>query len=594
MTEFDHGKVVTHSTGGRGLNVHEDGVSTAEASRLGDPVHASTHGDAAAGPVPSTSTGTVLGQHARDAGEDERSGKRAKAHSLNRSLSPATRLPASGAVLPAPRRRKGQRLGRLEAVLQEMPVEILGEILSQLTPNMLLRLARMAKVFRQLLMTRASRSIWRRSFANDGITGLVNDQICEPLLASLIWDKECESDFSLKTPNQLRSELNLTGVPDIFDCVPCITSPPCRGGHWSHFEGVPLKLYVESAFKTELQRILDLNDEPAVDGGPSERSSYIEKRKGLIELMQQDAATLQSWQAEVDTHRVGTKAQLRRERIKCIRNKCLDQGYEEQDIERVFDKDGHVRSKIDQPYALTDRVWRKISVSIFEELTRVREARLAEQRKRLEDETLSRIKTDQERQISLQRFNNLNRVAPGNSFTVQQRPQMQVNIDQRMLNCESGRLQAAHSTLWERFSSPSQTMHVSAPTSQAMLMPTSSSMTPNGNLDVLSTISTMLRDRRPIRFAHPLVPQANSGLSMMPEINFGRFAQPSAVATSNNSGHRVTATNLPLQQPQPQQQPAIHVQPIVGWPWPVQQTQQQQQQPPPPPPSSSQNPAGSR
>lgn len=66
------------------------------------------------------------------------------------------------------------------------------QILSHLPPHMLIRLARMAKVFRTLLMSKTSRVIWKKAFAHDGIGEIEAPDLSHPRLASLIWDKECE------------------------------------------------------------------------------------------------------------------------------------------------------------------------------------------------------------------------------------------------------------------------------------------------------------------------------------------------------------------------------------------------------------------
>lgn len=55
----------------------------------------------------------------------------------------------------------------------------------------------MAKVFRGLIMDKASRVIWKRALANDGIAELEAPDMSEPRLTAMIWDKECEvSDLS--------------------------------------------------------------------------------------------------------------------------------------------------------------------------------------------------------------------------------------------------------------------------------------------------------------------------------------------------------------------------------------------------------------
>ncbi|KAK4056152.1 hypothetical protein OIO90_002883 [Microbotryomycetes sp. JL221] len=497
---------------------------------------------------------------------------------------PTTKMPPSGQVWPAPRKRKGQRLGRLEAVLQEMPVEILGEILAQLTPNMLLRLARMAKVFRRLLMARSSRSIWLRAFANDGITNLHLPDMCEPKLASLIWDKECVMCGRLKvhkicyglwtrlcdpclkdhlrTPGLLRSEIEPSLLEGVLDCVPYIDRPPCRGGHWHHFQGQDLKLYVQPAVKLENDKLQMMSTESGENGELSERARYIEERKAALALMAQDAKTLQTWQSEIDSSRVCNKQQLRRERFEAIRRKCLDEGFEERDIDRAFEKDSAVHTEVDQPYALTDRVWRKIRKPIFATLEQIRDDRLHGLKRRNDAETLRRLQDEQMLRMSSTMIRAGSAGDGGGSalvnggeghHTATQQALSSLGYDESAMTSGHPRNLVAlvdNRAPWVQM----RQNGIAAPGGHvAALSDTGGS---SNSLDVLSTISAMLSDGsrsiafpapQPMHRASPNVSVAPNGLSgflppngptmnaMMRAFDHSQLAGPNAVMVAPNA-----------------------------------------------------------
>ena len=55
----------------------------------------------------------------------------------------------------------------------------------------MLRLSRTAKIFRRLLLSKTSKGIWKRAFANEGIGEFKAGDWSEPQWAALILDKEC-------------------------------------------------------------------------------------------------------------------------------------------------------------------------------------------------------------------------------------------------------------------------------------------------------------------------------------------------------------------------------------------------------------------
>ncbi|KDE05093.1 hypothetical protein MVLG_04533 [Microbotryum lychnidis-dioicae p1A1 Lamole] len=309
---------------------------------------------------------------------------------------------------PTKKLRKGARLGRLGPILDKIPIELLADVLAYLPPVMLLRLARTAKVFRSLLMSKHhSRAIWRRAFKRDGLGPFAVEDMSEPQIAALIWDKECLAcgrtkvhkivyifegrycDPCLKQKVRTRSQIQSAHPclhPNAFECAPFSTAPPCRGGNWPALPGQYMagEYWLE---ETVLKRSEELHthereDQERCDGGGrvAKRVAYWKERLPLIE---RDAQMLQRWQAELDSSRSSDKRSLRMERTKVIRQRCLDAGYDARDVDIAVRADSAVYAHINQPYPLTDRVWRKIERPILSHVAALREQRLSDETRQI-------------------------------------------------------------------------------------------------------------------------------------------------------------------------------------------------------------------
>lgn len=81
-----------------------------------------------------------------------------------------------------------------------------------MSPEDLLQMARSTRALRDMLMAKSAKSIWRAAWSASDVPEPPLD-FCEPLYASLIFDKFCLVRFTL--PVTTRKRANLT----FFSCV---------------------------------------------------------------------------------------------------------------------------------------------------------------------------------------------------------------------------------------------------------------------------------------------------------------------------------------------------------------------------------------
>ncbi|KAF9060710.1 hypothetical protein BDP27DRAFT_1236376 [Rhodocollybia butyracea] len=88
------------------------------------------------------------------------------------------------------------RLGLLERLAKDVPLDVILEIFCYLEPGDLLRLARTTKDLRSILMSKSSESIWRTARENvQGLPPRPND-LNEPQYAHLCYESYCHVSTS--------------------------------------------------------------------------------------------------------------------------------------------------------------------------------------------------------------------------------------------------------------------------------------------------------------------------------------------------------------------------------------------------------------
>ncbi|KAL1728435.1 hypothetical protein EV714DRAFT_215176 [Schizophyllum commune] len=102
---------------------------------------------------------------------------------------PAQRQPTTAAVAP-PTKARVVANGKLK-LLVEMPLDILYEIFGHLDPQSLLHVSYTSKALRAILITRNSRSVWRKCISADPDFPPKPDNLNEPQWTEVLLGNTC-------------------------------------------------------------------------------------------------------------------------------------------------------------------------------------------------------------------------------------------------------------------------------------------------------------------------------------------------------------------------------------------------------------------
>ncbi|KDQ60883.1 hypothetical protein JAAARDRAFT_31885 [Jaapia argillacea MUCL 33604] len=300
-------------------------------------------------------------------------------------------IPPPAPVVP---RRRGAKLSQLP----DMPLDILFEIFSNLTPYDLLRLSRATKALRDILLRPSAKSIWIDAFA--GVQGLppCPPDLTEPQYAHLAFDIFC--DFC-GAPNVK----SIMWACRVKTCTNCITHrftsnprpdnlPPAlankvipygellpfsrrkrRSGIYIYQCGPLLyrNKHVE-AIKVELLAVI--SDEVRLN-------EFIAKGKALVEEKIKHAQLCEKWDNDRGLGRLRELKDIRQSRKEAIENKLREEGYgtelDEMDFRQQRAFDGHPSVKPSK--FLTERGWASIKDGMIEFMELIRVERLQRLRK---------------------------------------------------------------------------------------------------------------------------------------------------------------------------------------------------------------------
>ncbi|KIY67620.1 hypothetical protein CYLTODRAFT_490456 [Cylindrobasidium torrendii FP15055 ss-10] len=258
----------------------------------------------------------------------------------------------------------------------EMPEDIICEIFSSLEPIDLLCLARTSKVLRSFLMSRRSEYIWRA--AREGMDGLPPPPTgsSEPAYASFLLDTHCQKCETSETDyTDWVSRIRLcarcafdgtmyTFHPDLRSVrharLLCHNIPRLMGSSHTNYLSITdlLNVRVCDSLQKEAARIKGENewrkfvlrwcaDQRAAQVEAQKIQMYVEHRAGLKHIPK------------------NVKTSLRKQRFVAIIERLKAKGwsaYLSKEVCELLEK--HVA--VNQPRALTDRIWKNIEPSLID------------------------------------------------------------------------------------------------------------------------------------------------------------------------------------------------------------------------------------
>ncbi|KAI0061322.1 hypothetical protein BV25DRAFT_1826808 [Artomyces pyxidatus] len=287
-----------------------------------------------------------------------------------------------------------QKQGRLQNMLT-MPLDVLFELFSNLTPGDLVNLTRTSKNLRAVLMSRKSISVWRAARAQ--VPGLEvpepPEDMSEPAWAQLLYGgavcSECGAKNIHKIDFALRRRLctkcmkqclvyassfrnKCPGLdPSVMEYLPYTNT-----GGWAHGHASSSRFYMKSDLLAMGKKLAELaQDKKAM-------KEFRKERILLVDAIMQDCAGYTKWATEAANLRSSTVADLKKKRYDDVVQRLLNAGYEKVDITNSQYTRLRAQPGVDSDKELTDQVWKHIRGKIEAVVINGRAERLKDQHER--------------------------------------------------------------------------------------------------------------------------------------------------------------------------------------------------------------------
>ncbi|KDQ08355.1 hypothetical protein BOTBODRAFT_569584 [Botryobasidium botryosum FD-172 SS1] len=285
----------------------------------------------------------------------------------------------SSAAGPKSSKRTRRARGRLSTFLANMPVDVLLEIMTHLTPKDLLNLSRTTKAFRNILLRPFSAGVWRASFSQ--VRGLPKcpEDLCEPQYANYMFGDTCDScgdpvsnedvywtfrkRLCVRCPKTLISSQVEEPVPGFLSLL---HTPGLGTGYTS---------YKASYYMPEVAQMQEKLQQLSKD----DWELFMKERVEYVKRTSEHARACSMWVEYGWLRRAGENKELREKRFRSIKARLSDLGWatELQHCDLQLSKHKLVR----QPRALTERIWNNIRDPLVSWIAESRANRLANRRR---------------------------------------------------------------------------------------------------------------------------------------------------------------------------------------------------------------------
>ncbi|RDB24018.1 hypothetical protein Hypma_008642 [Hypsizygus marmoreus] len=276
--------------------------------------------------------------------------------------------------------------GKLEYIT-EMPLDILFEIFSHLSPSDLLSLARTSKPLRGALMHRSSTYVWKKARSHiSGFPDCPND-LSEPQYANLAFDTSCHYCERTQIPNQGIVWCNRTR-----GCKKCTADNFLYG---SDMYGVPrdilpyILLYtrrVGYGAKAYCRRTaLKYHDEMKDLQGQALEEWCVLKKAEHISRMEH-AELCEIWNQNRAEERSSELENIRLRRYTAIKEKLSAEGWGDEIAKQESDSSfNHLADHklVRQPRDLTERIWNNVKKTLIDFMADCKVKRLEQEHRKM-------------------------------------------------------------------------------------------------------------------------------------------------------------------------------------------------------------------
>ncbi|KAI0769735.1 hypothetical protein BD413DRAFT_493370 [Trametes elegans] len=237
-----------------------------------------------------------------------------------------------------------------------MPIDILFEVFSKLSPRDLLNLSRTTKAFRQLLLSRKAMSVWLNARLAIPYSPTCPADVSEPYWANLVYGEhkcqECGRINVRRIVFELRRRL----------CSACLTAGMIAlQKNTKKLQEYDLELgraaTKQQYWKADVQAVatqlgrLRRNVAEDKPGAEDALESFKRSRLAYVKAVLKHSEECRTAQEKGATYRIDDTNAMRRLRFEQVYAKFIEIGYNDADVQEVI-HEGHMR-----PGAFTDRAW---------------------------------------------------------------------------------------------------------------------------------------------------------------------------------------------------------------------------------------------
>ncbi|KAF9477137.1 hypothetical protein BDN70DRAFT_862297 [Pholiota conissans] len=258
------------------------------------------------------------------------------------------------------------------SLLPTMPLDVLFEILGQLTPKDLINISRTNKLFHDTLYSRGARMVWKEALRGQGAPGCPHDLI-EPRLAILLFGTTCEEcghpnvhkvDFDLRRracvsckQSKLLGRARVTKYfpncdGDMLDLVPYTNVGGYAQGHSSN-----QCFWWSTEIQEVMQAFATAKDKKrrGIPGAQKELNAFKKKRLARVNEIDATAESLDAWFKRAALRQYKENKEARVDRLEAIKAKFIELGYSQKYLGCLARK-----KECTQKAALTDKIWNRI------------------------------------------------------------------------------------------------------------------------------------------------------------------------------------------------------------------------------------------